>query len=234
MKKNSLVILFLLGVANICNGQFDKKLTFDFALGYAQPIGDELRQDRIPHLYANFDQGYSFSAKAQYNVKPKLSVGLMGDITRFSDWVDPRVGGLQNEGSFLNTLNIAPFARYKFFNSKFSPYVMVGFGVSVYNGERSSTGILIEDFYLAPPDASYVSIDEVQLRGPERVIENNASSLFTSGLGIEYQLSQTLGSFLQVNYTFINSAGNEILRQDIIYSSFQLGVNLNLAKSKTL
>lgn len=234
MKNKSLLIAAFLFISWASYGQFDKKLTFDVSVGYAQPSGDELRKDRVPHLYANFNEGYSFSAKAQYNLKPKFSFGLSGELTRFADWVDPRSGGLDNEGSFINTINIAPFARYKFLNGKFSPYVLTGFGVSVYNGERSSTGVLLEDFFLAPPEATFASIDEVQLREPARVVENNSATYFMAGFGVEYQLSQTLGIFGQATYNFINSAANEVLRQDIVYTSVKLGVNLNLAKSKTL
>ena len=233
MKKYYIVILLLMASLTV-KAQFDKKFTFDVSVGYAQPMGDELRKDRIPHLYANFSEGYNFSAKAQYNLNPKLSFGMLGEVTRFAGWTDPREGGLENEGSFINTLNFAPFARYKFLNGNFSPYVLAGFGVSVYNGERSSTGVLIEDFYTAPAGVDFVSIDEVLLREPKTVVENNSASYFIGGVGVEYQMSQTVGLFVQANYNFINSAGNELLRQDIAYTSMQLGVNLNLAKSKTL
>lgn len=233
--KNILIIvtLFLLSIS-VAQGQFDRKFTFDFGVGYAIPNGESLRDDNVPYFYSNLLGGISFMAQAKYNLNPKMAIGLKVDYSGFSYWFDPRTTNSDSYESFMNIINIGPIARYRVLNGKFSPFFVGGIGLGIYNGERASTSIFVDEFFPAGPDDSFASIDYVILREPGVIIENNIQFSGFAGLGFELDVSQSVGIFVLGTYNYINSQNDETLRQNILYPAFSAGVNLNFVKSKTL
>ena len=143
-----LFLIAILFIVNSAQAQFEKKLTFDFSLGYAIPFGDDLREDRLPYYYSNMSSGLGFSADVQYNLNKKISIGLRGEYTEIWGWYDPRKSEVdENDESYISLVSFNPYAKYNILDKKISPFVLLGAGVTIYNGERSPTTTVIRDFY---------------------------------------------------------------------------------------
>ena len=235
MKNISLLILLLLLSTSYAEAQFERKFTFDVGVGYSIPNGEALREDNVPYFYSNLLGGISFMAQAKYNFSSKIAVGLKVDYSGFSYWYDPRSVNINNDSyeSFMNVINVGPIVRYRILNGKFSPFIVAGAGIGIYNGERASTNIVINDFFPAGPDEAYASIDYVIFREPGIIIQNNIQFSGSLGLGLELDVSQSVGVFILGSYNYINSINDETLRQNILYPTISAGVNLNFIKSKT-
>lgn len=219
----------------MANAQFEKKLTFDFSLGYAIPVGEDLKDDRLPFFFSNLSTGLTFMADFQYNLDEHFAIGMMGEYTRFYSWEDPRVGSTStNSASFINVINFNPYFRYRILKGKISPFVNGSMGVSMINGERSPSEFIIEDFFSAGTNSQFVSIDKVTFRERGEVLARQFRPNVMAGGGLDYNLSQSLGLFFDVTYTVIFTSGDEVLRQTIQYPTFRIGANVNFVKAKTL
>jgi opacity protein-like surface antigen len=233
-KKLVVLVCFLVSIQSAF-AQFEKKLTFDFSVGYALPLGDALQEDRLPFFFSNLNSGIAILSDAQYNINPHLSVGLQGEYTRFFSWADPRFGSNQTEdNSKINLINLNPFVRYRILKGKLSPFMIGSIGATFYNGERERVEITLNDFFLANPQDSYVSIEQVVLREPGQSLSNTFTPNVFVGGGIDYNLTASMGLFLNVTYNTVFTKNDEVLRQNLSYPLFSIGVNANFVKSKTL
>lgn len=240
MKVASKWILILLLLPATGNAQFQKKFTLDFGASTLLPIKAELRDNRLPYLFSNFQYGYGGYLSGVYNLSRKFSVGLTGTMSVFQSWKDPRTDGT-GDLSFFNIYSLNPNIKYRFFKGKFSPFVMGGAGISVFHGQRAQTKVLIEDFYFLDFEnygsefaGGAVSIDDVLIREPGYKIDPTGALNFLAGVGIEFAISQTIGITMMACYNTSLTQGYTILDQNLQYFSFPIGINLKLGKSKTI
>ncbi|MEQ8358269.1 MAG: hypothetical protein RH860_02200 [Cytophagales bacterium] len=235
MQRILTIIVILLSVSSISKAQFEKKLTFDFSLGYAIPMGEDLREDRLPYFYSNMSSGFAFAADFQYNLNKKLSIGMRGEYTDFWSWYDPRSSQVDDsDESWITLISINPYARYKILDKKISPFVVVSAGATIYNGERSPSNIVIKDFYASNPESYQAPINEVTIRESGQSLNTTLVPNTMAGLGVQMDVSQFIGVFLQANYNLVFTNQDEVLRQNMQYVLVTGGVNLNFVKSKTL
>lgn len=217
--------------------QFQKKFTIDVGVSYLYPQGGELRGDRLPYLFSNFDYGYGTYTNLLYNFSRKFSVGLAANISSFRSWQDPRKAASTDE-SYFNIYNVNPNIKYKIIVSDISPFVMVGAGMSIYHARRAQSKVLIKDFF--PWDFEFdgeqewVSIDEVLIREPGFEIKPQAAFNTVWALGLDFKISDSVGITVMACYNLSFTGRNVILDQNLRYLSFPVGVNLSIGKSKTL
>lgn len=232
--KRYLIVLISVFSFHASQAQFEKKLTFDFSLGYAIPFGEDLREDRLPYFYSNMSDGLGFAADFQYNLSRKISVGLRGEYTEIWGWYDPRKSEVDpNDASYITLVGISPYGKYRILDKKISPFVILAFGATIYNGERSPANTLIEDFFVSDPDSWQIPINEVLIREPGQVVETSIAPNSALGIGVEMDISETIGVFILGNYNVVFTGQNEELRQNMQYFFISGGINLNFVKSKT-
>ena len=220
------------------SAQFQKKFTVNIGVSPLLPSQDDLRADRLPYFFSNFEYGYGGNVNLLYNVSRKLSFGVTTGFAGFDSWKDPRTENQDIDKSFFHIYTFNPNIKYRFLKGKFSPFVMAGAGISVYRGQRAQTKILLEDFY--PWDFeqngvySFVSIDNVLIREPGFKVNAKPAPFVMGAFGIEYKVSETVGLSIMACYNTSLTAGNYTLDQNLGYLSFPVGVNLSLGKSKSL
>lgn len=244
MKAFKKPILILFGSILFCSGaiaQFQKKFTIDLGVSYLYPSKEKLRDDRLPYLFSNFENGYGVYANLLYNLSRKFSVGIAANLSSFRSWKDPRTEGT-GDNSYFNVYSIDPNIKYKIFDKRVSLFVMAGAGASVYHAKRAMATVLLQDFYLVDfqtrdlegNQVEYNSIDQVLLREPGFEIKPTTAFNVLGAMGLDIKISETIGLTLMACYNISLTSSNFTLDQDLKYLSFPIGVNLSLGKSKTL
>jgi hypothetical protein len=237
MKAFNIIILFAIGISLDVQAQFQRKITIDVGVSYLYPDGGELREDRLPYLFSNFEYGYGTYTNLLYNFSKKFSVGIAANISSFRSWQDPRKAASVDE-SYFNIYNVNPNIKYKIIVRDVSPFVMVGAGISVYHARRAQSKVLIKNFY--PWDYEvlgeydWVSIDEVLIREPGFEIKPKAAFNTVWAVGLDFKVSESVGITAMACYNLSFTGRSFTLDQNLRYLSFPVGVNLSIGKSKTL
>jgi len=204
------------------------------------PSKEELRPDRFPFLFSNFEFGYGTYTNILYNPTRKFSVGAAISLSSFRSWKDPRTHG-SGDNSYFNIYSFDPNVKYKFFVKRISPFIMAGMGATVYHAKRAQTKVLLDNFY--PVDfksedefggVSWVSIDKVLIREPGYEVKPRMAFNVLGALGFDFKVSESIGLTFMACYNISFTSGNFTLAQNLKYLSFPVGVNLSIGKSKTL
>jgi hypothetical protein len=237
MKVYKLVLMFILTATLSVQAQFQRKFTIDVGVSYLYPHGGDLRGDRLPYLFSNFEYGYGTYTNLLYNWSRKFSVGIAGNISSFRSWQDPRKAASTDE-SYFNIYNVNPNIKYKIIVRDISPFIMIGAGVSVYHARRAQSKVLIQDFYPwdyeLDGEYDWVSIDEVLIREPGFEIKPQAAFNTVWAMGLDFKVSESVGITVMACYNLSFTGRNITLDQNLRYLSFPIGVNLSIGKSKTL
>jgi hypothetical protein len=237
MKVYKLILVFVLVTALQVQAQFQRKFTIDVGVSYLYPHGGELRGDRLPYLFSNFEYGYGTYTNLLYNFSKKFSVGLAVNLSTFQSWQDPRKAASVDQ-SYFNIYNVNPNIKYKILVRDISPFVMVGAGMSVYHARRAQSKVLIKNFYPwdfeQDGEFDWVSIDEVLIREPGFEIKPQAAFNTVWALGLNFKVSESVGITVMACYNLSFTGRSVTLDQNLRYLSFPVGVNLSIGKSKTL
>jgi hypothetical protein len=219
--------------------QYQKKVTIRVQAGYANPSGESLRDDLQPFFFSNLGFGAGAGFAAQYNTKGLLSYG--GQVTTASFFnlsaiEDEDISFEGNSYFQINTINAFIKARF-LQNFVVSPYAFGGPHIAYYYGERAGQETVISDYFVLDPTFEFgnpfLSIDEVIINESSQQVDDVISWGFNAGVGLEADISQTFGIFLEGKYVFTYAANEELLRQNLAYGEVSLGLSINLFRSKT-
>jgi outer membrane protein W len=211
-----LILLTLFSLTKVVKAQFEQKFTFQASAGYVQTVSPDWFAEELPY-------GGSFDAGMQYNFSRKLSVAVLVKYTRLSnteEWFDDFNGVNYNYVYGLGHLGISLCPKYRFFTrSRINPYVFAGISLN------------------------YIHYWEEQTEPEQNTWKHTFPTSFgyTGGLGIDIRLNDNMALFLQGGlYWFVlideYDEGYDTVTLGEILNTFsvQLGININLFKSKSL
>jgi hypothetical protein len=95
-KSLAALLVVILGVTHV-QAQFENKVTFNFSLGAIQPIGikdytykiysNQYTTTRVkPYVFPNYNQGFTFTGGAMFNINRFFSVGTGVGVERIGSW----------------------------------------------------------------------------------------------------------------------------------------------------
>lgn len=218
----------------------------------------------MPYLFSNYKQGFTFTGGVQFNINRFFSVGTGIGVERIGNWEftesytwnDERIERdflswtitsgetLLEEGVnelSLYNLSIGVFPRINLaYGKKVNPYVFAEItfnytDINYLNKQRVAwidLGETVEDY-----DEWYSS-----LTSPV-AFKNTPQSSFGVGLypgmGIDFNISQNLGIFLQGGYSFISINKSDLEEANLEPENFktikvELGVKVSFLRSKDI
>ncbi|MBX9852969.1 MAG: hypothetical protein K2X86_14595 [Cytophagaceae bacterium] len=233
-------LFFLLG-SNKTFAQFDKKVSINASVGYVKPLSGKGKIDieDNPYFFPNFRYGTQFNGAIQYNYTPKLSFLLNVGVTSMLGFKNPVTSNKDKSAFYI--VGVGPEVKYHFLPSKkVNPYVLGEISINNYRGVQDAYDYTLnnpgEDYYYVSPSSggAYVNMDEVRIRKSARRIESTFAMGVKVGGGLVFKLSESFAVFVQPSFSKIFTKGNEDLRIDTNFLTFEGGVKLSLFKSKSL
>ncbi len=236
-----ILLILCLSVGYTAQAQFNKKLTFSFGGGAALPLGRNISPidpDGVPYMFSNYDIGTQLNVGLQYNIKSHISVGATIRSVLLSSWKDPLPAtdptrsidnfpvafDLSEFNAFYLSNGLGINGQYKFFaNKRIIPYIWAEFNVNVISAE-------------APPRQRLLSNSEdlvSVLRFNAKSIEYIVRAGFTTGVGVDFKISESVKLFAQGDLTYIFVNNQPDLRRDSQYLAFSVGTRLSIFKSKS-
>lgn len=218
----------------------------------------------MPYLFSNYKQGFTFTGGVQFNINRFFSVGTGIGVERIGNWEftesytwnDERIERdflswtitsgetLLEEGVnelSLYNLSIGVFPRINLaYGKKVNPYVFAEItfnytDINYLNKQRVAwidLGETVEDY-----DEWYSSLTS------PAAFKNTPQSSFGVGLypgmGIDFNISQNLGIFLQGGYSFISINKSDLEEANLEPENFktikvELGVKVSFLRSKDI
>ncbi len=236
-KKISLLLPLLLA-SMLALGQYEKKITVRLQSGSLYPMGGKLKPDLTPFLYSNFAFGANSFVSIQYNTQGRMSYGIMAGPSFFFSFSTPESYQVFSENAFnsFDLTSLGVYAKMKVFKkARLNPYVALGTQASYYWGQIGETNNVINNYFPLTPDqtSSFVSIERVVITTPSQNIQDNAAWGFNSAIGAEFDISQTIGLFLEGLYVFHYTAFRADLQQNLNSLGVNIGFTFNFFRAKT-
>lgn len=239
--------------------QFEQKVTLNFSLGTIKPIGikEYIYQTEggtytntwlMPYLFSNYQQGFTFTGGAQFNINRYFSLGTGIGAERIGSWdyTDAyTVNGTRYEREFLSwkitddegsitldeginelkmyNLSIGVFPRINLaYGKRVNPYVFVELTFNYtdinYIDNRKDAWLDL-GFSESSYDQWFAS-----LTSPAAYNKTPQSSFgigLYPGIGFDLMLNNNMGIFLQGGYSFISINKGDLEEANLEPENFQ-------------
>ncbi|HOP03582.1 MAG TPA: outer membrane beta-barrel protein [Tenuifilaceae bacterium] len=218
----------------------------------------------MPYLFSNYKQGFTFTGSAQFNINRFFSVGTGIGVERIGNWEYTEAYTWNDERKERDFLSWTITSGETLLDKGTNELNLYNLSIGVFPRINLAYGKKVNPYIFTEitfnyTDINYVNnqrISWIDLGGTEEDYDEWYSSLTTPaafkntpqssfgvglypGLGIDFNISQNLGIFIQGGYSFISINKSDLEDANLEAENFktikaELGVKVSFLRSKDI